>query len=523
MKNKILPILLVPLLAACIEEKGNSDYRPLPVLAISGIPATVEVMASAERVVVNPVITSSAGETIDGDDPDYSFLYKTGARDTLARVMTLDTMANFRVGNYPCWFVVTDRRTGLAASATFTLKVTSTLREGYMVLCNEGTAERVRLDMISRLPGDRFVPARDVMAPLGLPPVHHATAIGFSPTLRMGIGTVIYLLSREGGYLLDENTFETDESREIGARDFIVPPPAGERVVKYLPLVGDGDFLGPQAIFAVTTAGNLYGQFPGMGGETFETPINTSTPQAPPLYRVAPFAGFSRARPGNGTTAIFYDIDNERFVGWAYGTSDLARRVLAPLVDPPGALFSYNAGMELLHMEGTRYSGGLVYALLKDDAGRRVVYGINMSGSGFVQEAKYENLDAPDLDRATAYAFHSQYPFLFYAAGNKVYLHNLGTNTTYPLAAVDLAATEEVTLLKFNLYDAVDLGYLGDQSPDFLARQFELIVASYDAASPDVNGGKLGFYPVDGPANSVTRRAEYAGFARIVDVVYRER
>ena len=49
------------------------------------------------------------------------------------------------------------------------------------------------------------------------------------------------------------------------------------------------------------------------------------------------------------------------------------------------------------------------------------------------------------------------------------------------------------------------------------------MVGSYNAAAPDNNGGRLGFYPVDGVNNSVTKRIEYSGFAKIRDVVYRER
>ena len=56
-----------------------------------------------------------------------------------------------------------------------------------------------------------------------------------------------------------------------------------------------------------------------------------------------------------------------------------------------------------------------------------------------------------------------------------------------------------------------------------MARQYELMVASYNTDAPDNNGGKLGFYPVDGVNNTVTKRVEYDGFARIKDVVYRER
>jgi hypothetical protein len=489
-------------------------------LTITGIPETIEVMANAERVVVRPTVTSSTGEVIAADDPNFSFLYLTGRLDTLARTMEIDTVANFRTGLYNCWFVATDNRTGLAASATFTLSVSSTIYEGYMVLCNEGSNERARLDMVSRISADNIVVAHDLMSTLGLPDVHHATRIGFHMEATSSFSEAqIYLLTREGGYALNENTFLTDESREIKKFMFLVTLPEDEHIIAYSPLFNASVSSNARAIFAVSDAGNVYVECPFRYDAAFDSPINTSTILGNPEYRVAPFAGFSMAN--NGTRALFYDIDNKRFVGWTYSSSNAVAKIMTPLADPSGALFSFQTGMELLHMEGTRFSDGLVYALLKDAAGKRVVYGINMSGNGFAQESKYENLNAPGLDQATAYAFHSLYPFMFYAAGNTVYLHNLGTNTTYPLSAVNLGATEEVTLLKFNFYTLER--YLRDQSPEFLARQFELIVGSYDAASTDVNGGKLGFYPVDGAANSVSKRVEYTGFARIADVVYRER
>ena len=77
-------------------------------------------------------------------------------------------------------------------------------------------------------------------------------------------------------------------------------------------------------------------------------------------------------------------------------------------------------------------------------------------------------------------------------------------------------------MLKFNLYQYGDLTLLNNQSDEFMARQFELMVGSYDSSIDNNNGGRLGFYMVN-PDNSVEKRTEYSGFAKIVDVVYRER
>ena len=178
--------------------------------------------------------------------------------------------------------------------------------------------------------------------------------------------------------------------------------------------------------------------------------------------------------------------------------------------------------MDLVYMESTRYSNGLVYSVLEDASGHRGVYPVNMGGIGFVQATPYTNLNAPNFDKATAFAFHSQYPLMFYAAENKVYLCNLGTNQTTELTNVVLNAGEEITLLKFNLYQQLNLTYLNNQSDEFMARQYELIVGTYDSSLGN-DGGRLAFYKVNSSASTVEKRVEYDGFAKIVDVVYRER
>ena len=118
------------------------------------------------------------------------------------------------------------------------------------------------------------------------------------------------------------------------------------------------------------------------------------------------------ARPGNGNTALFYDTDNRRFVGWSTGTTDNSKQILSPLQDPEEALFSFKTGMELIYMESTRFSNGLVYAILQDQNGQRHIYGINMGGNGFVQESKYENLQDPGFDQDGSLSIPS-FPFCF--------------------------------------------------------------------------------------------------------------
>lgn len=534
MRNKfVISVLSLLFLTSCFKDKGNYDYTELAEITIENIPEVIEVLASSDHITINPKVTSSIEGEITDDNSNFEFSYKMEKSTNgylgqtpwvdlnPAKTLNLDTLASFPANTYIGVFTVKDLRTEIETVKTFQVKVSSSTYEGWMILCNEGEEERVRMDMISVISSDRIVAAYDILSPLGLPNVHHARGIGFHPSLYASTGVQIYVMSEEGTYLLNAETFETDESWNIYYVNFIIPP-TNEHIVEYVPLF-NSNFVSARANFCVSMEGNAYAQIMGMAGAAFENPINTSSRGGAPEYKVAPYVGVSMARPGNSNSALFYDVDNRRFVGWRYNsTSDEANQLLASLETEEAPRFSWTTGMDLVYMESTRYSNGLVYAILQDESGKRVVYGINMSGNAFVQEAVYDNLNAPDFDKATTFAFHSQYPFMFYGVGNKVYLHNLGMNRTYEMTNIALDANEEVTMLKFNLYQYGDLTLLNNQTDEFMARQFELMVGSYDPSTGDNNGGRLGFYMVN-PDNSVEKRTEYSGFAKIVDVVYRER
>ena len=171
-------------------------------------------------------------------------------------------------------------------------------------------------------------------------------------------------------------------------------------------------------------------------------------------------------------------------------------------------------------MEGTRFSDGLVYSVLQDAQGKRHIYGINLSGSRFTQECIYSDINAEHFNDAENYAFHSQFPFMFYSYGNKVYSYNLGTGAV--IQVLDLPANETVTKMKFNLYINASLDYLNGMNPtqEFLDKQFDLIVASTSGAE---NGGVVRFYDID-LSGQMNKLEEYTGFGdHIVDVTYRER
>lgn len=320
---KYILLLFMPLLWSCFEDKGNYDYHEVGEIVIEDIPDMIEVLSNADRIVITPkVISTVEGEIKDGD-PNYEFIYRFDLkRGSINRPdpwvvlnpsgsMNLDTLATFPSNSYIGWFIVKDLRTDIETYKTFDVNITSPTFEGWMVLCNEGDDNRVRFDMISRISADRITPVHDIMTDLGLPECTNATQLGLLPSL-YAQGDAIYIFSETGSYGINASTFETDESWNVKNNLFIIPPKADP--VAFVSL-NTGWMVDNTLRFCVTADGNAFAKTESSAGASFELPINTSVRGGNPEYRVAPYIGVSMARPGNGSSALMYDIDNKRFVG----------------------------------------------------------------------------------------------------------------------------------------------------------------------------------------------------------------
>ena len=531
-------------LTSCVDDKGNYDYHELPEVKVEGIPAVTEVLAYLDHIKITPTIYVDGKQLTDGD-PDYTVRYRFGHKGmgnfgvneegtasivwrefTPTSGYNLDVPADFSTGMYILWMTVTHNATGAVASMQYDISVGSTTYEGWLVLCDEGNDNRVRLDMISKINSQRTEAIHDICQ--GLPDLHGATCI-FAFPQGSTPGDQIHLFSSEGSYDLDPETMECDPADdEFNANYFVFSP--GEVIVKEdLFSASSYDWLQKYKV-CFGENGNAYVKVDGSGGAAYSTPINTLEEGTDIQFQVAPFVGFNWTRPWTADRAanmLFYDTTNRRFLLF-FGDTNFVndeRMQLNVIADPTGDepnLFSYTTGKDMVYMQSTRRSNGLVYAVLQDPTtGSRSIYGINMGGNTPIQELYIEGVDAPDFNNATAFAFDNRFPLLFYAAGSKLYCYNLGTKQTNEIAT-GFASGEEITNLKFNLYRSPDYTILADQSEEFLDLQYQLIVGSFDASAGD-NGGKVTFFTVDGVNNTATKGLQYTGFAKIRDIIYRER
>lgn len=523
--NKVYIIVAFMCLAlqACFEDKGNYTYSDVNEITIEGILPEYGCLGNVDSLKITPVVKSALEGVIDGNNPNYVFTYQaavktTGVTSGYQRFLLdssynkdLAIFTNIQPQKYVCWFGVRDKRTGIETRKQFELNISSATSEGWMVLCNDLSTGRVRMDMLTVISEDRIVRAIDLLSTLGLPSVSGACSIGWDPNSTTGMGDNIYVFSEDGGYRLEPETFETGEENNV-IYEF------GDRKGNCCPVrFGATEW----NKFVVTQDNNAYCMSRTIAGSIYELPINTTIENKLPDFKVSPYfavdaiVGFRK-----NTSAIFYDITNKRFAAW----TETNAKVILPLENPEGDefKFDYATGKELVYMESTQYADGTVYALLKDAGNNYSIYGIAFVYKSWndyeIHQQSYLDIISEGLERATGFAFHSTLPYFFYAVDNKVYEFDMIRKTTEEV--VTLAAEEKITMIKFNLFK----NEFDDKPDAFLNQQYELLVGSTDSRATGTDKGVLRFYTVPSAQQKLILKGKsYTGFGEIVDVVYRER
>lgn len=525
---------------SCIEDDGTYDYKELPEIAMENIPALTEVLQYIDHIQISPKFVSSTEGEIKPGDANYEVLYRLGHKgmgnfgydyeqqksivwkelDFVSGTFNLDVPADFPTGMYTLWITLTDKRDGSVTSKQFDISIVSTTYEGWLVLCNEGSDNVARLDMITKLPGNRINAIHNICE--GLPTLHNATCIN-AWAEQMNPGDQIHMFTQEGAYILDPETMEGDPDQLLSKLYFTIPPI--DNLIKERNFSGTRYGYMNKYKICFGDQGNAYVKLDGTSGAAYASAVNTLVEGYSPTFRVAPYCGFNWTRPWVGSYGeylLFYDIDNKRFLLYDGKLEKLQMNV----IPEPGAddvrLFSYTTGLDFVYMQSTRRSNGLVYTILQNPStGKRSIYGINLGGSSYAQELYIPDVSAPDFEKATTFAFDNRFPLLFYSVGNKIYCYNLGTKQATQVPS-QFTGDDEITLMYFNLYNCSDYSILSNQSDEFFEAQYRLIVGT-SSNSDAVSGGKVTFFDVDGVNNTAKQAEQYTGFGKIVDMIYRER
>ena len=514
MKRLFIAFLSAVLIASCAQDKGNYIYEELDELVITGL-SDVEVL-TMERLCLNPDLGSHAR-----NDEEYVFEWKaiddrgTEAPVVIGETRNLDYEVMLAPGSYSLYFTVTEKDTGIYWQEKAKLTVSSSMSEGWMVLCSDGG--RARLDVVSMVTGEIY---RDVLKDNGMPQYMGPRRIQWLSD-KTDASSPYYLLTDDGATRLGKDDFswksEYDFSYEVAVPEKLVP----------YSIVSSGF---GKVVVSGTKA--YYCEIMGFDG-LYGSAVNKS-------FAAAPFVGANvLATQVYASVFLLYDIDARRFMAYCplLASNDLGS--LDPLVDMDeftriadgmandagvtgNAFDEWPSGMDLVYMENTRYDPGngkmgMTYALLSDGDVCHI-YGIQLGdmlryadctyvlGKGYYADA---SLCTDIAKPGNLFAFSSLKNYMYYAVGSTVYRVDLSQKPLTAEVQFTLPG-ETVTCLKFNLY----------RNSENMQKSYDLIVGSMKDGN-----GVMRVYEgrdSDGDFTAVTP-VRYDGFKEIVDVEYKER
>lgn len=515
-RNWIITTWACGLLASCAGDLGNYDYHELHEPVITGIETDLSVLTHS---------TLELHPDLGGDFPesDYAFQWRALSQNDnptmtlLAETRNLNYEVELLPGSYRLLFRVIERATEIFWQAEYNLQVSESTSEGWMVLCADGTENRARLDMVSRVTGETYL---DVLADNGMPELHNPYRIQWSQFADSE--SPYYLLTGDGATRLGRSGFEWKEEYRLQYE------------------MGNSDIPAPEVINDVTAAKMMVADGKVYYAECL-VGVGLFGPIAEASFHAAPIVGTNISTQNIVVPAsMLYDLDAKRFVAYAPNlrSNDVggyeALNEMNDLVTLLGemdnggtvigtAFERFPQGMDFVWMENTKYDPnntgtGITYTVLRDGS-RYELYGtqlgemwgaVNLGGPAFaLGRAAWADLSScPEIAQATQFAFSSLRSMMYYAVGGTVYGVDLSQTPVQTTRQISLPG-EEITCMKFNIY----------RQNENLDRTYDLVVGSVRQQS-----GTLRIYEgfdSDGDFRNVTPEV-HTGLGRIVDVTYRE-
>ena len=506
-------LMMATMMAGCSQDEGNYDYHSLNEPTITGVPETISVLTHA-NIDLDPNLGDNITD-LDAYNYEWKVINKSGDNEVtvLGNEKHLIQEMTLPAGEYTLYFTATEKKTGLFWQQSYTLIVSDTSSEGWMVLCDVNG--KTRLDMISKVTGKTYL---DILKTSGMPELNHPYSIQYAPNSGHS-DSPFYLFTADGATRLSKNSFvwqkDYDFKYEVAKQTNLKPQSmVCDQSGMMRMIVSDGyaysaSNMGIQGLFAAVNKQPVLAPAVGanIGASSYASIYLLYDNVNKCFMSCCPFL------PGLSLSDVSYhSMKDMEEIATGYKGSDMVT----------GKAFSeYPTGMDFVYMENTKYDPGnakmgITYTILR--SGKKFeLYGIQLGDmlcyadcTFALGKAYYGDLsDCKDIANASCFAFSSQKNYMYYAVGGTVYRVNLSEK---PLKAERQFSFngETISMMKFNFYQN-----------SASAHDYDLIVGSENS-----NGsGTLRIYDgmsAEGDFSKVTPTS-YSGFGKIVDATYRER
>lgn len=495
----MLLLLMLFTAAACRKDKGNYEYQEVNVVSFGGIKASYSALLG-DKFKLQPELKFSKDNGADENQYTYEW-WVTGStlpgeqKKVLSTERNLEMVLQLAPGTYRVYYQVTVKDTGVTYRTSFTLKVETSIFEGWMALSDVNG--QARLDMISKI-DDKYTLIADVLAFSGSELSLKGKPLNVSCySYQSGIYG-IYISTDQSTNRIAPNDFTWKNTYNL-SYEMVAKVPADFHADFLAPIKEDG---GTSYFYA---AGNVYFYY-DLYQINYSLPINLVKGETLP-FKTAPFLAVALNKGTFEANATLFDTDKKRFLRHSANESNVTTFAA-------GKLFDFNnVGMDLAYMQYSPYNGGEVFAVLKNPAGK--IYLARFNAFSGVQTYFSELTGAEGLANADKYAVSPVYGYLFYAVGGKVYEYD----TSLKSAKVMInKGAEKITVLKFH-----EFGITGSSRPQYQIRKNQLLICSYDPALAADKNGKLELYNVPSLNADLTLVESYSGLGKVISVDYRER
>jgi hypothetical protein len=433
MKPFILIAVLLVLIASggCYKDKGNYSYISVDTVRIAydtkGGDYTI---LQFDTLRIKPVITLSAGSK----ETNMRFEWSARAVDpssatqsfpitVLSRQRSIDTVISLVPTKYVVTYKVTDTITGISSYLFYNLSVTSSFSEGWLLMEQvNGAGDVAVITATGKLLDKAYSGVNGTTLPADVKRIDVATKL--SPQ-------EIYLLSENAGVEVSPVSFGKIKT----FTNWFFYLPAVQKPGANLYLTNGSSNCG------VTLNNGLvhirrFGGFPPPVLYGSEIMLDGKTD-----YKMAPYVCM-----GDFSSSLYiaamYETTGKRFIGLrgaAYGLDGALVHFSAP--DASAAFDPDNLGMDLLYMGPSRQTSSY-NALMKSGTDAYLLQ-LNLS---VAQSARLkQKMNAPDMANFTAATSSLQLDYIYYAAGNKIYMYEIGPNTATVIYT--FPAGENVTTL----------------------------------------------------------------------------
>lgn len=508
-KYVIFLFLGVYLLTACFDDKGNYDYTDINELTISGIQdSEYSAIAFVDTFRLTPNIEYS----LPSKEEDFEYSWKLmpmsmdvkdveeGEDFIVGREKNLNLIVNQKAGKYVGFFLAKDKKTGVTWRKKFSMQVRTLTSEGWLILCDE--AGKARMDLMIDVNENEHLVARNIWSnddfetgkPLDLMFTYH----------HYDAGTHTLLVTEKGTFDLDVHDLHVGEDNNFKWRFGVTP----EKVN-----IKDSEisFYSDKEYWAVIDEqGDLYTSSFADYGSVFEFPVNSLDGQP---IKLAPFIGVHYVWVWQVVVAPFllYDETNAQFLAFRSGAVYPSFPIFSG-----ETLFDAKTGKEFVHGESMKT--GYTRVVLKDpNEARYYFYGFQFLNGEKFEQTHYGEIQGPELEEVKYFAFHHQFPYLFYATGNKVYQVDM-TSPQTPAKEILNFPNEEIKVLKFNSFVAWEAYQDWER-----AREFQLVVGTTVNGKEDSECGVMRMYNVPNLMEPLVLKKEIKDLGNIIRIVYKER